>query len=151
MSGIRIANVPDVKAIVEIAYELIAESAYDGIKVDESKFRLACAGLMGSKNGLVLVIVDDDDKPQGFLMGIIDELFFSRSRYATDLAVYVRKGYRHLAPRMFKEFIAWAKSKPRIVEITLGVSSGIGNTERIGKMYESLGFASVGGLYMQRI
>ncbi len=142
---------PDVKAILKMAHELLSDSAYKGIKMDERKFKLCCAGLIATKNGQVFVIVDDNDEPQGFLMGVIDELFFSRARYATDLAVYTRKSYRHLAPKMFKEFITWAKSKPRVAEISLGISSGIGDIDRVGKMYESLGCRRVGGIYMMRV
>jgi len=151
MSGIRIADIPDIEEICTLGRELLAQSVYADIKPDESKFRLFVAGLMGNKAGTVLVVVDDNDKPQGFMIGMIDELFFSRQRMATDLAVYVREGYRHLAPRMFREFIKWAESKARVAQITLGISSGIGDAERVGRMYENLGLSQVGGIFVKRV
>ena len=151
MSKVRIADIPDMKSIVELGYELLEKSTSNGIKVDESKFKMLVAGMIGSKKGIVYVVVDDNDVPQGFLLGMIDELFYSPQRFATDLATYVREEYRHLAPRMYKKFIAWAKSKPKVVEITLGISSGIGDTERVGKLYEKLGFSRMGGLYMTQV
>ena len=151
MSGIRLGDIPDMAAIYKLGCELLSQSVYSNIKHDESKFKLFVAGLMGIKNGTVLVIVDDNDKPQGFLLGVVEELFFSRKRMATDLAVYVRKEYRHLAPKMFKEFIKWAESKSRMAQITLGISSGIGEPERVGKMYNSLGFTQTGGIFVKLV
>lgn len=148
MSGIRLADIPDVKHITELGLELLEQSVYQDIKPDTQKFRLLVANMIGSNKGRVLVVVDDDDKPQGFLLGMIDDLFFSQSRYATDLAFYIREGYRHLAPRMVKDFIAWATGKPKVVHIAMGVSSGVGDVSRIGRMYEGLGMTAVGGIYV---
>ena len=151
MSGIRLGDVPDISAIWDLAIELRDQSTYTGIKADKEKFTRMVAGMMGDKTSSVIVIVDDDNKPQGFILGLVEELFSSRSRYGTDLAVYVREGYRRYAPRMFKEFIDWAESKPRVVRVILGLSSGIGTEERTGKMYNQLGLSSVGGLYMKEV
>ena len=151
MAHVRLADIPDIDAIVELGRELLSKSVYQGIKPDEQKFKVTVAGLIGHKRGVVYVIVDDDNKPQGFFLGMVEELFFSSKQYATDLAVYVRDGYRNLAPRMYNKFIAWAKNKPKVVEITLGVSSGIGDTERVGDLYEKLGLSRVGGLYLMRV
>ena len=147
MSGIRLADIPDIDEITKLGSELLEQSVYAGIKPDVSKFRLMVAGLIGSKTAVVYVVTDDDDKPQGFFLGVIDDLFFSRQRIATDLAVYVRKAFRSQAPKMFRMFIKWAKSKPRVAEISFGISSGIGNVDRVGRMYENLGLAHVGGIY----
>ena len=151
MNAIRTADIPDMDAICELASEMHEQSIYSDIKPDETKFRLFVAGIMGSKGGIVLLIVDEDDKPQGFLLGVLEELFFSRQRMATDLAVYVREGYRNLAPRLFKTFITWAESKSRVVQVTLGISSGIGDPERTGKMYEKLGFTQIGSINVKKV
>lgn len=151
MTAIRTGDIPDMDGICDLASELLSQSFYADIKPDETKFRLFVAGMMGSKGGIVLVIVDDDDKPQGFMLGVVEELFFSRKRMATDLAIYVREGYRQFAPRMIKAFIEWAESKPRVVQVTLGLSSGIGDTERTGTMYHKLGFSHMGGIHVKRV
>ena len=151
MSGIRLGDIPDMKAIVKMAYELQAESVYYDIKSDEQIFKTLVAGMMGSKLARVFVVIDDDDEPQGFLLGLVDNFFFSRERYASDLMVFVREGYRHLAPKLFKEFMTWAESKPRVRHITLGLSSGTGDPDRVGRMYENLGLSKVGGIYTKRI
>jgi hypothetical protein len=147
MSGIRLGDIPDMKAIVDLGMELLHESDFSDVAPDVPKFKLMVANMMGQKSSRVIVVVDDDDKPQGFLLGIIDDLFFSRKRYGTDIAFYIRKDYRHLAPKVLKSFIDWAKSKPKVVRVTLGISSGIGDFERVGEMYGKLGLHKVGGIY----
>jgi hypothetical protein len=151
MSGIRLGDVPDISSIWSLAIELRDQSCYAGIKADKEKFTRLVAGMMNDKTSRVYVIVDDQDKPQGFLLGLVEELFWSRSRYGTDLAVYVREGYRHLVPRMYRQFIAWAESKPRVVRIMFGLSSGIGTEERTGRMYNQLGLTQVGGIFSKEV
>ncbi len=150
MSGIRLGDIPDMKAICDLGQELLDQSVYEGIPPDESKFKRLVAGMMGSNNGLVLVVVDDDDNPQGILLGMIDELFFSRYRVVTDLAVYIRKGYREWAPRLIKRLEAWGREKPRVIGASLGISSGIGDFKRIGRMYELQGLHQVGSIHFKR-
>ena len=151
MSGIRLADIPDVRHIIELGYELLNDSAYKGVNPDEQKFRLLVAGLIGHKIGRVLVVVDDDDVPQGFLIGVVDDYFFSRSRVASDMAVYIRKSYRRYAYRLYKEFIDWAKKKPRVVDISFAQSSGIGDHSRWCKLMEKLGLTCVGTVYTMRV
>jgi hypothetical protein len=151
MSGIRLGDIPDIDAICDLASELLEQSAYEGVKPDPEKFRRLVAGMMGDKTSRVLLVVDDDDKPQGVLLGLVEEFFFSRRRFGSDIAVFVRKGFRHLAPRLYREFITWAESKPRVDRIIIGVSSGIGNHARIGKMFNQLNLSSVGGIYMKEV
>lgn len=151
MSGVRLADIPDIDALCELGRELLEQSVYAGIKPDEYKFKTLLAGLMGSKNGTVLVVTDDDNQPQGFLLGMVDELFFSREKYATDLAVYARKAYRQYVPAMYRRFVKWASNRPKVVQISMGISSGIGDAERIGRMYELMGFDRTGGLYARRV
>jgi len=151
MAAIRKGDIPDMGAICELASEMHEQSIYSDIKPDETKFRLFVAGIMGSKGGIVLLIVDKDDKPQGFLLGVLEELFFSRQRMATDLAIYARGSYRHLVPRLIKTFVTWAESKPRVVRVTLGISSGIGDPERTSKMYGTLGFEQIGSINVKKV
>jgi hypothetical protein len=81
---------------------------------------------------------------------VIDELFFSRERYGTDLAVYVRDGFLRFAPRLYKLFMAWAFSKPRVSEVSFAQSSGMGDPDRFHRLMTHTGLSSMGGLYMKR-
>lgn len=151
MNTVRLADIPDIKHIHDIALELQGESVYRDVKADPVKFKIWVAGLIGSKHGRVLVVVDKDDIPQGFLLGIIDEFFFSKERHATDMATYIRKGYRRHAYRLYKTFIDWAKTKPKVFEIAFSQSSGIGDYDRWCMLMERLGLIRVGSNYTMRV
>lgn len=151
MSGIRVADIPDMAAICDMGRELLAGSVYADIKPDEQKFKMTIAGLMGHRKGLVLVVVDDDNQPQGFLAAITDEYGFSKACFATDLWTYVRPGYRRYAYRLYGKLIAWAKTKPKVAFIELAQSSGMGDHSRWCKLMEKLGLTRVGSLYMMRV
>lgn len=151
MSGIRLGDVPDIKHISDVAEELLEGSFYSGIKPDEKKFKMTVASMMAYKTGYVQVVVDDNNVPQGFLLGMTEELFFSKEQYVTDLAFYIRPEYRRFAPRMVKKLIKWAKTKPKVSSIMLAITSGMGDAGRIGKMYEKLGFEYTGSYYVMRI
>jgi len=151
MSSIRLADIPDIKHIYKLGLELISDGHYKGISHDESKFKTIVASLIGSKLGRVYVVVDGNNVPQGFLLGIIDDLFFSRMRFATDMATYIRDGYRQYAYRMYKSFIEWAKSKPRMFEISFAQSSGMGDHEKWCKLMEKLGLERNGSFYTMKV
>ena len=151
MSGIRLADIPDMQRIYELGLELLEASSYKGIKHDDQKFKTLVAGLMGSKKGRVLVVVDDNDVPQGFLLGVIDEYFFSQYRFATDLAVYIKQGFERYALRLYRMFIDWAKTKPKVMDITFAHSSGMGDFERWCRLMEKLGLTKNGSFYTMRV
>jgi len=150
MSGIRLGDVPDIKHICDLAEELLNNSVYAGIKPDEMKFKKTVAGMMAYKSGVVLVVVDNENIPQGFLLGMAEELFFSKEQYTTDLAFYVREGYRGHVPKMLNRFIKWSKNKQKVSMIMMAVTSGIGDYLRIGKLYERLGFKQSGSYWIMR-
>lgn len=147
MSGIREADIPDVKHIAELGVELLESSIYKDIKPDLSKFKTIVANLIVSNQGYVLVVVDDNDKPQGYFVGMLTDLYYSKDRFASDLSFYIRKEYRHFAPRVIKKFIAWVKTKPRVAYTALALASGSDDSNRSGLMYEKIGLSNVGGIY----
>ncbi len=69
MSGIRLANIPDIDEICKLGRELQAQSVFADIPADESKYRLFIAGLMGMKRepyGWRLMMMTG---PKGFCSG----------------------------------------------------------------------------------
>ena len=151
MSKVRLADISDINAIVELGRELLAGSVYSDLKPDEMSFKMLLAGLMGNRKGVVLVVVDDDNQPQGFLVGITDQYGFSRATYATDIYTYIRKPYRKHAFRLYNKFITWAKTKPRIAFIELAQSNGNGNYNRWCLLMERLGFIKNGSFYLMQV
>lgn len=151
MFHVRAGQVEDIQEIHRLAKELLEASVYNGIPMDDAKFKQTVAMLMGSALGAVFVVSDDNNKPVGFIMGMADTLFFSKKRYATDLCMYVRPKASAYGAFLVRRFIRWAERIPAIAEITLGISSGMSNSERLGRMYERMGLRRVGGMYVLRV
>lgn len=152
MLKVREGRIQDLAQIVVLAKELLEQSpAYAGLNMNEIKFKRTVSMLMASKLGAVFVITDADDVAQGFIMGVADDLFFTDGRYVTDMAVYARESARAFGGFMVKRFIKWAKSQSAVKIIPMGISSGMGDVDRVGKMYEALGMRRVGGLYITRV
>jgi hypothetical protein len=146
----RRGDVQDVKRIHELGKELMG-SVYPGMKMNDVKFKTTVANCMFSKSGCCFVVVDESDVPAGFILGVIDTPFYSDQRFATDLAFYVRPEARSYGAWLASRFINWGKSVPGVTEITMAISSGIGDVDRIGRMYEKKGMRRMGGLYTMRV
>lgn len=151
MTRVRVADLPDMGKIVELGIELHDQSIYADVKPDNLKIRKLVGDMILSKNGEVFVIVDDNDEPQGFLLGMVTEFFFSKERYATDVSFYIRKGHRNHARSIIQAFIDWASKKAKVVEVKLAISSGMDTENRTGTLYELMGFKNIGGMYIMRI
>jgi len=150
MYKVREAKFEDLLKIHELAKELLENSVYRGIEMDDTKFKRIVVMLMSSKLGKVFVVVDAADVPVGFLVGMVEDLFFSKKKYATDLCIYVKDEARAYGAFLVQRFVQWAKTIPSVVEITMGISSGIGDIDRVGEMYKKIGFTHTGGLYVMR-
>ena len=78
---------------------------------------------------------------------MVDELFYSRKKFATDVCAFVREEAKGMGAYVMRAFMRWAWSRTGVVEIILGLSSNI-DPERTGAFYEALGFTRVGGIYI---
>ena len=148
---VRAGDVPDIQRIHELAKELLGASAYGGTKMNDLKFKKTAANCIASKLGCCFVVVDEANKPFGFILGIVDTPFYSDERFATDLAFYVRPEAKSYGAWLARRFIRWAKSIKGVTDISMAISSGMGDVDRIGAMYERMGMQRVGGLYTMRV
>lgn len=85
-----------------------------------------------------------DQKLTGVLLGVAAPLWWSDKRYASDLIFYSERAGDGL--KLLRHFVAWARTVPRVVEISCGQSSGI-EVERTAVLYRRAGFSHVGGLW----
>lgn len=142
---IREATLSDIGALLDLAAFFVPKVG--SATLSERRFRPEIRGLIKSEHTLVLV-AEHEDEIVGCLIGQVGRVWYSDDLYATDIAFVVRPEFSGLyAWLMAKKFIRWAKSDKRVVEVTMQISSGFGDTERVGKMYESLGLTSMGGCY----
>ena len=144
---VRIAGLEDMDAIVALGHELLESSASAGIPVNEVKFRKLVGTLIVAKEGWVHVVADSFNTPVGYLMGLVDALYYSDKKFATDMGIYVREEAQGMGYYLVKAFLRWAWSRTGVVQIILGISSGV-DLERTGALYEAMGGIHVGGIYI---
>lgn len=151
MATIRRALPSDIGVIVDMGKEAIDSTSYTGIPINEQKCRRLVVQMMNAAKTCVWVVADDQDQAQGFLLGAVDDLFFSDAWFATDIATYVRPGFRRYGFRLIRRFIEWAKTFPKVIEISMAIASGHQYDDRVGRLYEHMGLQRVGGLHVMRV
>lgn len=86
---------------------------------------------------------EEQGKIQGMLIGALCQYAFSKKRYATDSLFFADKG----GQRLFYTLREWAKGNG-VAQLQMGVTSGIGDAEQVGKLYELNGMKRIGGIYV---
>lgn len=145
---IREATTDDIGAIIDLGGELEEQSSTIA-NIDPLKARKNLAFFMNSKRCLVLV-AEHNEEVVGFIVGGIEELWYSQAQSVTDVAFYVRPRYRVYGPGLVKRLRAWGKQFPKVQDITLGISSGLESVQRTGQLYERLGLKPAGGIFIQK-
>lgn len=148
---VRHATMGDMAGIFEVSQDLLEQSVYSDLEMDKPVYRRLISDCINSKKAIAMVVVDGNNDVQGFLFGIVDQIFFTKLKYATDIVTYVKPQYAAQSPIIVKRFIAWGKKWPSVRKIMMGISSGMDTDGRTGQMYERLGLECVGGIYMMAV
>ncbi|HDS1207483.1 TPA: GNAT family N-acetyltransferase [Shewanella algae] len=143
---IRTATHADMNAIVSIGKVTLEKSPTYPVTLDDNKARYMVRRCISDRSMEIFVAVVDGEVV-GFIMGMMEEHWFSKDCYATDLTFCVLPEHGDQAVWLLRRFIRWAKSFPKVKSILLGVSSGMDADGRIGQLYERHGFTIVGGFY----
>lgn len=146
---IRPAKVDDISSIIELGAKLLDESPVLPPH-DPLKARKALAFFISGARASVFV-ADHDGEIVGFIVGVLDEYWWSDAQYASDAAFFVEPNHRGYAVGLVKNLVAWAQKFKKVKQVSLGVSSGLETYERTGKLYERLGFKPVGGIHTKSI
>ena len=154
---IRPARSVDVFALVEMLEEQHARSRYVGqVGIDAKYARSLLAQAIQRHGGthaggaLVNVITQTGGEVIcGFCVGVLDRVYQIGDRLvAQDAFLVVRNGAPPLASaKLLSHYIQWAASNPAVFEITLSHTDALPEGERIGALYERLGFQKCGALY----
>lgn len=147
---IREATINDITAIIELGQDVIKRSPILQSPIEPLKARRFIRQMIASKAHLSLV-AEVDNKVVGCLLGLCDEYFYSKDKYATDLAFYVDVQHGNQAPWLLKRFIKWAKTQPRVVHIAMGISTGLDAKGDASRMYQKLGFEVVGNMFTHNL
>lgn len=139
---IRDAELEDAKTIERILRDMWHETRYSRFKYNGEKILDLIFKLITTPRGIA--IVSDNDGIDGVFLGVIGEQFFADGLQSSDFIQYVSSDSRGkgIGKSLINEYIKQAKERG-VDDICIGSSSGI-NVERIGKMYEKLGFSMIG-------
>lgn len=142
---IREACIGDISQLTDLARYFAPKAGLAALS--ESRFKPAMNQLIKSPNAIVLV-AEHEGVLVGALVGQATRVWYSDDYYATDIAFVVKPEFSGFyAWIMVKRFIRWAKAQPKVVDVTMQVSSGLDTDGRIGRMYEQLGLKNMGGCY----
>lgn len=142
---IREAKVDDITRIINLGGEIIRQSKYLP-DYQPLKARKALALFINAAKSCVFV-AEVEGQVEGFIIGAVDDYWWSSAQYASDMGFYVSEQHRGFAKPLINAFEEWVKRFPKVRDITLAVSSGVEGVERTGRFYQRLGYEQVGGMY----
>ena len=146
---IRIANLKDKEALIELALENKNELQYLNIPVSSLIIEKTIENLFILNKGSYVVFVAETASGElaGGLLASLERYFYSDALQAQLIQWYVKKRFRGttIAPRLLKAYVEWAKSN-NAVELFLGITSDI-DTSLTHRMLKKMGFRHVGGNY----
>ena len=148
--NIRLATPNDFPAMLDMGAHMHAAGKYAFLPYDRPKLIHLLTALHTSPNGL-LVLATEDERPIGMIIAFVEEYYFCHAKLARDLLVWVEESGRGglAGSRLIGFFDDWAKSRGA-VETCLCDTNG-SSRERIGALYQRLGYERVGGIYKRRL
>lgn len=109
---LRIATPDDVPTLVGFARKFHEASPYKGLEFAATKVNEAFDSVTrGSLKEGVVIIALSDDKPIGFIAGVVSETLFSRDRIATELAWWIEESHRNTRASLliYNAYEDWAR------------------------------------------
>lgn len=140
---IRRATIADFPQWQELGARLLARTPYASIPIDQRAVAAIYGQCVNSKLACCFV-AEHDGKITGTIAGVVQELWFARRRYASDL-LFVAETPGD-GPKLLRAFVDWAWSVPNVAEVTCGQSSGI-DIQAMDGLYRWAGMRKVGAIY----
>ena len=146
---------------IDIPFLLNLGNRYCEEEVKKIKYHSANWNVDMCANAFCMSVNDDDDflwlgvndgEIVGFLWATTHMMApWNPDKVASDYIFYVvpEKRGTMIGHSLIKAYKSWAESKG-CLEVRLSIASGI-NEERIGKMYERLGFEPFGSVYNHKV
>lgn len=142
---VRLATYTDVTRIVIFAGKQHAESSFAHIDFNPSLFRRNLREIIRGANSDALIAVNPAGEIKGLLLAWCEPLLWTHKWYATDLHTVAEQG----GDMLIRAFKKWAKEKG-CFEIGMGTFNGE-DEERIERLYNRLGFETVGKTYRMEL
>ena len=143
--NIRSAIESDIPSILELAKIMHDESRFRIFNYNKEKMEVLITNLITNDCGIL--ILAEENKLLGGIMGIVAEHYFGHDKSASDLGLFVNPDNRNskIGIRLIKEYINKAKEKGA-VDILIRNTTGY-KFEYVGKLYKAMGFNKIGGNY----
>ncbi len=147
---VRNAIPSDIPGMLECAKRAHAASEYKDIPTKDLGFKQMAAYLIGNAKGCALVM-ERHGRIRGFVLGEVQPIGYLEGNLATASLLYADEGAGYAGALLVRRFIAWARSQKRVVDISMAISSGIGDPEAVAEIYEREGLKRMGSWHMQLI
>lgn len=144
---VREAEFKEIPKIVELLEKANAEFGHASIPFCHDTTRNTLQRVINQREHVAFLLVGEDNTLQGIMVGLTNQLWYSRKRQIVDLIYYVEKESRGHGARLMTSFLAWARSVPNVMEISLGITSGIDTVARVEGLLKASGLKKVGALY----
>jgi hypothetical protein len=142
---IRKARPGDLPQVLALCERLRARiETYPNAPLDRNSIVHVFGRCISAATCLALVVVDNNERVTGLLLGVTQELWWSRAKEATDLILHAEQPGTGIA--LARRFVRWAWTVPRVAVVTLAQSSGL-DDGRWGEALQAIGFRQIGGLY----
>lgn len=144
---IREGTISDIPEIIRIGKILRRKTLSYHVPVDrQSVYR--CLQVFISNPDRLLLVAEHDGKLTGFLMMGCESFWWDcpvrGRRYATDWAFYSQR--QGDGKDMLERGIAWAWTRPRVVDVTLGTQIP-NHMEETKELYEAAGLKQIGMMF----
>lgn len=152
---IRSAKFADIPQLVDLLCEMHLASKYAG-KVGVSRkaaqaLLQQCITRHGGQHegGALVTVIEVAGEVQAFIVGMLDRVYHIGDRLAAnDVYLYARPvAGVTAARRLLKAYVAWAEANPKVFEIRLSWTDTMEGADRIGDVYEKMGFRRCGAIY----
>lgn len=143
---IREATIKDIKSLTLFLLPFHEKSGYTDIKPNSEVAKKNLEIMLSSRMHKIWV-VERDGEICGSLGVVSNELWFTKRHYATNLFFCVNDKGRGTGGYLLRKFKRWIDSRPIIRDVTLAITSEMGDVERVEKLYQAVGFKRLGGLY----
>jgi GNAT superfamily N-acetyltransferase len=144
---IRPVTLDDLPAAVALGASMHHESYYAHLDYDPIKVMELGVLIVDNPSIYWGVVAEVDGEIVGFGAGYVAPHFFGHDLTSGDLAIFLTPEHRNgmVGVRMIKDYVRWCEERG-VKTPALGVSAGI-KPERIGKLYERLGFTDKFTIY----
>lgn len=140
---VRNARMEDIPSIVELLNQQWSHSEYADTPLDPMVARRDLRLAIKSKNNHCQVYLSGGEA-KGVCVGAIHEVFGSRSRGATTVILYVCPSHAGHGIKLLSGYLRWARKGVVVDQISVGVTSGLGDQERVEKLLAAFGFLKYG-------